>query len=163
MTLTSLLPTLRESIPAPLDDDAWPVHTHPTTDDVVVAGVSVGRIAEICGTPCVYTGAAVQPFTGGHASPTEWTTIVLAHVTDTGPEGIRLDAVFHGHAPLWREARLLGRVSHAYEQRMPVVGADSETALGVVRLPEDVRAGDVIAVPCPGCFSVGDVRPRRVR
>ncbi|MCC4908987.1 hypothetical protein [Microbacterium sp. cx-59] len=163
MTLTSILPTLRDSIPAPLDDSVWPVHTRATTDDVVVAGVSVRRIAEICATPCVYTGAAVLPHSGGHASPTDSTTIVIARVTGVSGAGIVLDATFHGHAPLWREARLLGRVSHAYELRMPIAGADSPSPLGVVRLPDDVRAGDLIAVPCPGCFSVGDVRPARNR
>jgi len=51
MTLTALLPTLRASIPAPFDPGAWPAGTVPTIDDVTVRAVSVGRYADLCGTP----------------------------------------------------------------------------------------------------------------
>jgi hypothetical protein len=163
MTLTSLFPTLRDSIPTPFDRDAWPAGTRPTLDDVVVAGVSMRRIVELCATPCVYTGAAIMPQSGGMASSSASTTIVIARVLDVGDARVRLDATFHGHPPLWREARLLGRISHAYEQPLPVVGADDDAICGVVRLPGDVRVGDLVAVPCAGCFSVGDVRAGRGR
>jgi len=163
MTLTSLLPTLRDSIPTPLDAGAWPAHTHATPDDVVMAGVSLLRIVDLCATPCVHTGPAVIAWSGGMASPTESTTVVAATVTAADAGGIRLDAVFHGHAPLWREARLIGRVSHAYERQSAVFGADGTVGIGVVLLPSDVRVGDVIAVPCSGAIGVGDVRPARVR
>lgn len=162
MTLTSILPTLRDSIPSPLDADAWPAHTHATLDDVVMAGVSLLRIVELCATPCVHTGPAVIAWSGGMASPIESTTVVVTTVAATGADGIRLDAVFHGHAPWWPEARLLGRVSHARERSVPVLGADG-AGTGLVRLPEDVRPGDLIAVPCPGAIGVGDVRPHGTR
>ncbi|MFG6475626.1 hypothetical protein ACFXP7_04485 [Microbacterium sp. P06] len=163
MTLTSLLPTLRDSIPSPFDRDVWPAGTHPTLDDVVVSGVSMLRIVDLCATPCVYTGAAIVPVSGGVASPTESTTVVVARIVDADAGSIRLDATFCAHAPLWREARLLGRVSHAYEEPFTVLDAATGAVTGVVRIPADPRVGDLIAVPCAGCFSVGDVRPGRGR
>ena len=44
MTLTSILPTLRATIPDPLVIDRWPEWTHPTTTDVIVSGVSLLRL-----------------------------------------------------------------------------------------------------------------------
>lgn len=158
MTLTALLPTLRASIPAPFDPSAWPAGSAPTLDDVTVRAISVGRYAEICGTPCVCTGPAVIPASGGVASPVLSTTVIVATVTDAGADTIRLDACAAGLDVVWREARLLGRVSHAYDEPFAVLDAHGEESCGTVVLPGDVRVGDRIAVPCPGCHTVGEVR-----
>lgn len=158
MTLTSLLPTLRESIPSPLDATAWPARTEPSTDDVTVAAVSLHRYADLCGTPCVCTGPAVIPYSGGVASATDSTTVVLMRVTEADAGGIRVDARLSALHPVWREARLLGRVSHAYDEPFAVRDADAEEAVATVVLPGDPRVGDLIAVPCAGCHSVGEVR-----
>jgi hypothetical protein len=158
MTLTSLLPTLRDSIPSPFDHVAWPAGAHPTIDDVVVQGVSLLRYEELCGTPCVYSGAAVIPLSGGVASEVDSTTVVVATIVSADAAHVRLDAEFAGLAPLWREARLIGRISHAYDEPFAVYGAHAHAASGVVRLPGDPRVGDLVAVPCPGSFGLGDVR-----
>lgn len=158
MTLTALFPTLRDSIPTPFDAAAWPAGSAPTLDDVTVRAMSVGRYADICGTPCVCTGPAVIPFSGGMASTTLSTTVVVATVVEVASGTVRLDAGVGGLEVVWREARLIGRVSHAYDARFAVAGADGEDACGAVDLPGDVRAGDRIAVPCPGCRTVGEVR-----
>jgi hypothetical protein len=161
VTLTSLLPTLRESIPTPFDAAAWPARSVPSTDDVTVAAVSLRRYAELCGTPCVCTGPAIIPLSGGAASPTDSTTVVLMRVTAADAGGIRVDARLSALHPVWREARLLGRVSHAYDEPFAVYGGDSEEATASVVLPGDPRPGDLIAVPCAGCHSVGEVRCAR--
>jgi len=158
MTLTALLPTLRSSIPAPFDPAAWPAGSAPTLDDVTVRAVSVGRYAEICGTPCVCTGPAVIPASGGVASASLSTTVVVATVTDAGPAVLRLDAALAGLDAVWREARLIGRVSHAYDEPFAVLDAHGEEPCATVVLPGDVRAGDRVALPCPGCHTVGEVR-----
>jgi len=158
MTLTAILPTLRHSIPAPFDASAWPAGSVPTIDDVTVRAVSVGRYADICGTPCVCTGPAVIPASGGVASGTLSTTVVVATVTDATPDTLRLDACVSGLGAVWREARLIGRVSHAYDEPFAVVDAHGSDACARVVLPGDVRVGDRIAVPCPGCHTVGEVR-----
>ncbi|MDR6200228.1 hypothetical protein QE374_002137 [Microbacterium sp. SORGH_AS428] len=161
MTLTSLLPTLRQSLPAPLEETAWPAGTHASPRDVVISGVSMLRLAEICTTPCVYSGAAVIPFSGGTASPLETMTVVVSTVTGVDATGACLDACFDLHRPMWSESRLLGRVSHAREIPLDLHGVDGESTR--VRLPGDLHPGDVLAVPCADCFSVGDVRADRER
>ncbi len=158
MTLTALLPTLRSSIPAPFDAALWPAGSTPTLDDVTVRAVSVGRFADICGTPCVCTGPAVIPASGGVASATLSTTVVIATVTDATPDTLRLDACVAGLEAVWREARLIGRVSRAYDEPFAVVDAHGEEPCGTVVLPGDVCVGDRIAFPCPGCHTVGEVR-----
>lgn len=157
MTLTALLPTLRASIPAPFDTAAWPAGTVPTLDDVTVRAVSIGRYADICGTPCVCTGPAVIPASGGVASGTLSTTVVVATVLDATAGTLRLDACVADLDAVWREARLLGRVSHAYDAAFAVVDARGRS-VGNATLPGDVRVGDRVAFPCPGCHTVGEVR-----
>lgn len=157
MTLTALLPTLRSSIPAPFDSTAWPAGSAPTLDDVTVRAMSVGRYAEICGTPCVCTGPAVIPASGGVASAVLSTTVVVATVVHAGPDTLQVDACFTDLDATWREARLIGRVSRAYDERFAVVDAHGEPS-GTVVLPGDLRVGDRVAVPCPGCHTVGEVR-----
>lgn len=56
MTLTEILPTLRRSIPDPLNPRHWPEHTMPTTTDVIVGGVSLTRLVELSHTPALHTG-----------------------------------------------------------------------------------------------------------
>lgn len=157
MTLTALLPTLRASIPAPFDATAWPAGSVPTLDDVTVRAMSIGRYADLCGTPCVCTGPAVIPASGGVASAVQSTTVVVATVVDAAPDTVRLDACVAGLDVIWREARLIGRVSRAYDERYAVVDAHGDSC-GAVVLPGDLRVGDRVAVPCPGCHTVGEVR-----
>lgn len=40
VTLTDMMPSLRRTLPDPLDVDRWPEASHATTTDVVVAGVA---------------------------------------------------------------------------------------------------------------------------
>ncbi|MFB7882835.1 hypothetical protein [Microbacterium sp. NPDC056057] len=173
MTLTSLLPTLRHSIPSPFTRDLWPVGAVPTLDDVVVAGVSVLRYVELCGTPSVMTGAAVIPLSGGMPSTSESATVLAVSVVDVigtdaanarlvGPEPvIVVDAVLATAQPRWGEARLIGRVSDARDRRHVVRDAAGSAVPGVALvLPADLIPGDLIAVPCVGAVPVGDVRVR---
>lgn len=159
MTLTSLLPTLRHSIPSPFDRDAWPVGARPTLDDVVVSGVSLLRLVELCATPCVHTAPRVIPMSGGVASPTLSASVVIASVVSIGAEGVRVDASFDSCHPAWGECRLIGRISSAREARIGVCGPQSPAPAGDVLLPDDLRVGDLIAVPCSDYLALGDVRP----
>lgn len=161
MTLTSLLPTLRDSIPSPFDRRVWPAGAVPLIDDVTIAAVSLLRYAEICGTPCVCSWPAVIPDSGGRASATEATTVVVATVIAADPTTVRLDACLGDLEPVWREARLIGRVSHAYEEPFAVYDAHGDEAVATVTLPGDPRVGDRITVPVPGYHSVGEVRVSR--
>ncbi|MDD7928385.1 hypothetical protein [Microbacterium thalli] len=166
MTLTSILPTLRRSIPSPLSRDAWPARTVPTCDDIVVGGISVTRYVALCGLPAVMTAPAVIPLSGGMPSTTASTTVLILEVSvarpaDEVPALVLAAALDDAVHPVWSEARLLARVSSAPDHRFAVCGDDGTRLPGVALvLPADVRPGDLVAVPCPGAVGVGDIRPR---
>ncbi len=103
-------------------------------------------------------GPGGDPGVGRVASAVLSTTVVVATVVDATPATLRLDACVAGLEAVWREARLLGRVSYAYDEPFTVLDAHGEDSCGTVVLPGDVRVGDRIAFPCPGCHTVGEVR-----
>ncbi|MGA1836017.1 hypothetical protein VD659_03710 [Herbiconiux sp. 11R-BC] len=152
MTLTSILPTLRASIPDPLAIDRWPEWTHPTTTDVIVSGVSLLRLVDICDTPCVHSAAAVVPGTHGRPSDTEQASVVVARVTSIERPGVlTLDADLAAVSACLEEVRMIGRVSTRR-------GRPFQLGNAVVALPEDLAVGDLIVVPCAGSISCRQLR-----
>ena len=166
MTLTSVLPSLRRTIPDPLRPAKWPEYTHPTTDDVIIAGVSLSRLVELCETPCVHTADALVP--GSHSKPAlraDASVVVVTvegvHAGDAGERVVLIDAELTRVVALWEETRLLGRVSTAAARDAVVLGgADGGTpsARGHACLPADLREGDLLAIPCRGAVCLHDVR-----
>jgi hypothetical protein len=155
MTLTRQLPSLRRTLPDPLAVDLWPEATVATTIDVVVSGISLLRLVEVCGTPCTHSGAAVLPGTGGRPSPTARSTVTVMRVTDVAlhPSGclvVRTDAHLDNPTLIWSETRLIARVSTAHTHRMVL---DRGAVGGVlaqmadVELPADLRVGDLLVIP----------------
>jgi hypothetical protein len=145
MTLTRILPTLRRSIPEPLDATRWPAHTHPTTTDVVIAGVSLARLADWCTTPCVHTD--------------DDAAAIVATVTDVVPHpggglDIRLDADLAVVAAETAQARLIGRASSA-----PLCLAHLGPLL--LELPTDLHCGDRVALPAHGRVTRSQLDPHR--
>jgi hypothetical protein len=154
VTLTSILPTLRATIPDPLVIDRWPEWTHPTTTDVVVSGVSLLRLVEICETPCVHVAAAVIPGTHGRPSDLEQASVIVARVTALPRSGVvELDADLAAVPAHLEEARLIGRVSRRRSRTFRLASA-------TLSLPEDLSVGDLIAVPCRGAVCCRTVRTR---
>ncbi len=152
MTLTSILPTLRASIPDPLVIDRWPEWTHPTTSDVIVSGVSMLRLVEICDTPCVHVAAAVIPGTHGRPSDLEQASVIVARVTAVPRTGVlELDAALGTVQAHLDEARLIGRVSTRRTRTF-------ELGASWVSLPDDVVAGDLVAIPCRGAITCRSLR-----
>ncbi|MCS5734298.1 hypothetical protein [Herbiconiux daphne] len=169
MTLTNILPSLRRSIPDPLVADRWPEHTVATTTDVVVAGISLMRLVDVCGTPCVHVAAAVVPGTHGRPSPLHDASVVVVRVLSVelrgGAASGERDVVVDGelcraHAEP-TEARLVGRASTARKTfaRCHSVTSDDEPLL--LPLPVDLAEGDLIALPCTGAVPLRDVRRLR--
>jgi hypothetical protein len=162
MTLTSIIPSLRRSIPDPFTRDNWPEFTTTSVSDVTVAGVSLVRLVDWCGTPCVHTAAAVIPGMNGRPSPTALASVIVTSVVSveplaTGALAIRLDARLVDCTPVLTEARLIGRTSTAHSAVLHLV----EDELGQAReisLCRDIRIGDLIAIPCIGATSLHDVR-----
>lgn len=154
MTLTAILPSLRASIPDPLDPSAWPAHTEPTTDDVRVSAVSMARLADVAGTPCVHTAEEAPP----RYRSRDWTprgmSVAVAAVTGVrrtdGGLVLELDAVLPACAVL-DEARLIGRRTTAPRATAVVRDplADGEGAdAPVLVVPADVAVGDLVCFPC---------------
>jgi hypothetical protein len=163
MTLTAILPSLRASIPDPLDLDAWPAHTEPTTDDVRVSAVSMSRLAEITGTPCVHTAEEAPPRYRGRDWAPRSMSVAVAAVTDVRrtPAGlvVQLDAVLPDCAVL-DEARLIGRRTTAPRLAAEVVSADDEhRAVAVLVIPADVAVGDLVCFPCRRALRHREVAP----
>ena len=114
------------------------------------------RLAELCDTPCVHTGAAVLPGTGGRPSPTGDAAVVVASVVEvqTSPDGHRIafiDGCLDRVPAVWTEARLIGRASTARHEPTTVLAADCAQGVGQsASLPSDLRVGDLLVVPCAG-------------
>jgi hypothetical protein len=157
MTLTTILPSLRRSIPDPFVPDRWPAHTSLSTTDVIVADVPMLNLVARRGTPCVHTAAAVIPGTGGCPSSTEQTSVIVARVVAvaTGEDGHRLtlDAHLPDADACWSELRLIGRASTTHSVAFRVdseASVDPADAEPCVQLPRDLAPGDLLAVPCRG-------------
>ncbi|RII86713.1 hypothetical protein DZF92_09545, partial [Clavibacter michiganensis subsp. insidiosus] len=153
MTLTAILPSLRRSIPDPLAAALWPAGTVSTTTDLRVGDVSLVALAAERGTPCTTTAASVERGSSGHASRTASASAVVLRIlavapaTDCSPRALLVDADVAGLACAWAEARLIGRASTAAARPAEVGGQ-------AVRLPADLAAGDLIAVPVPAAVEV---------
>ncbi|RDI02219.1 hypothetical protein DEU32_101123 [Curtobacterium sp. AG1037] len=151
MTLTSILPSLRASLPDPLDPVLWPASTEATTDDVRVRAVSMQRLAAVAGTPCVHTAEQAPP----RYRPRDWVPrdvcVAVAAVTRVRrPWGVllvELDAVLPDCAVL-TEARLIGRRSVAPAAAVTVTTNPTGTAGRDAVLPGDVALGDLVCFPC---------------
>lgn len=170
MTLTAILPTLRRSIPDPLEPRHWPEHTIATVSDVLVGGVSLTRLVEISGTPALLTGdlphpKAVQARAHGIGNDV---TVLVFQITlrvdsDADKRVALTDCGFDRVAPRWDECRLIGRTSTAKNTAIELIPGETGTApwpYPVAVLPEDIHQGDLLAVPCVGAVTLGDVRPR---
>ena len=169
MTLTNILPSLRKTIPDPLNADLWPEFTTATTSDVVVAGVSMSRLAELCQTPCVHTAAAVVPGTHGRPSTLLEASAIAVTVTEImadskGRLAVRTDATLSEAHAVVSEARLIGRISTAHSVRAELMigstDACSIESVPTCELPADLRVGDVLAIPCRGCVALRTIRVR---
>lgn len=166
MTLTAILPTLRASLPEPMDPFLWPAHTTTTTDDVVVAAVSMLRLAALTGTPCVHTADQAAPrYRPRGWAPREVSVAVAAVVRVRHPRPgvvlLDLDATLPACAVL-DQVRLIGRVSTAPATRTHVVIPSDGTADGPFHrlpapLPADVREGDLLCFPCVAAIRHRDV------
>jgi len=166
VTLTAILPTLRASLPEPMDPALWPAYTETTTDDVLVAAVSMVRLAGLTGTPCVHTAEQAPP----RYRPRSWSprdvsvavaSVVRVRRSRTGVVLLELDAVLPPFAVL-DQVRLIGRVSTAAPTRtsvvMPYDGSDGEPFHRLpAPLPADVREGDLLCFPCVSAIRHRDV------
>jgi hypothetical protein len=169
MTLTAMMPSLRRTLPDPLSIDAWPESTHASTTDVIVSGVSMLRLVDLCQTPCVHTAAAVIPGTHGRRSPYQDAAVVIVRVTAVlknfdAARVVLIDACLDSVKATWRETRLIGRASTVKSSAAIVLSGESHETpslgRGVIELPDDLCEGDLLAIPCVGVVALRDIRAR---
>ena len=163
MTLTHILPSLRRTIADPLVRDHWPAFTVTTPSDVTIAGLSLARLVDWCGTPCIHTGDAVIPGSNGRPSETRLASVVVVRVTAVevvdGQMTAWIDGELSGCVPLMEDARMIGRVSTAHDAEALVFCATPHSSVHRgARLPLDTAAGDLIAIPCVGATTLHAIR-----
>ncbi|MGU3291163.1 hypothetical protein [Williamsia sp. M5A3_1d] len=163
MTLTDIMPTLRMSIPDPIDLRRWPPGTSVTIDDVAVQGFSLSTAATLLGSPMRWAA-------DDHATTVVVVCSVSAVLDDpTHPIllvdcDVRTGIPTDSDAPVidmaWDHARLIGRVSVAHKHRVHLLGDGTHSRLPHTRLaggdadavtaslPRDLVVGDRVAVPC---------------
>ena len=164
MTLTTILPTLRKSIPDPFRPSAWPEYTRATTSDVIIAGVSLLRLVELCDSPCVHTADALVP--GSHTKAAlrrdaSVVVVTVVDVVDDGGKGERvasIDAELGSVTAMWEETRLIGRVSTAAARPIVLAVTGGATPGARAWVPADLTAGDRLAIPCTGTVALHDIR-----
>ncbi|POH62256.1 hypothetical protein C3B61_15325, partial [Cryobacterium zongtaii] len=65
---------------------------------------------------------------------------------------------------IWRETRLIGRASTVKSTTAILLSGESHETpslgRGMVELPDDLREGDLLAIPCTGVVALRDVRAR---
>ncbi len=169
MTLTHIIPSLRRTMPDPMDRDRWPEFTTTSVDDVTTAGVSMVRLVDWCGSPAIHTAAAVIPFSGGKPSEDELVSIVVTRVIavdrpDERTQDVWVDADLRDCRPVVGQARLIGRSSTAHDTLTRLHPADARfNEASLPHLPADVHPGDLIVFPCEGTVRLDQVDPNRHR
>jgi hypothetical protein len=170
MTLTRLLPSLRRTLPDPITHDLWPEATVATTTDLVVSGISLLRLVEVCGTPCIHSGASIVPGTNGRPSDTAKTAVLVVRVTEvelhaSGKTVIETDARLDNLRLIWAETRLINRASTAHSGTVLIARRPVDpdlvfaTDVSSVALPLDLAVGDLLAIPSRPITTTWALRP----
>jgi hypothetical protein len=134
--------------------DFWPEETTISDLDIIVAGISLRQLADVCGTPAVHGAASVISNSGQRPDPNGTSAVLVTRVLAvaehrSGVPVIQLDARLDNLRLVWSEARLIGARA----------GSRSKISL-LVRTPgtEDIEdTDDVLAVDLPARIAIGDL------
>ncbi|MDQ1606592.1 MAG: hypothetical protein QOJ18_959 [Microbacteriaceae bacterium] len=175
MTLTHIIPSLRRTIASPWRRDLWPEFTTTSTVDVTIAGVSLLRLVDWCGTPCVHTAAAVTPRAGGRVDPRasdeDATSVIVAKVIAVEPHDdaidVWIDADLSGCNAFPSETRMIGRVSTAHDTVIHLRSGSGNPSRGgacsvPIELGSDIHFGDLLAIPCAGTTCLHEIDPNHL-
>jgi hypothetical protein len=138
--------------------DYWPEATIVGDTDIVVSGISLLRLVDVCGTPAVHSGAAVVPDSGGVPATDARTAVLIVRIIAvtrhaSGLTVVQVDACLDNLRLVWSEARLFGRAPSGRRKMTLVVRRPGTIDLDVTddviaaRLPRDLRVGDLLAIP----------------
>ena len=136
----------------------WPTSTHLTSSDVVIDGMSLLHLVQLCGTPCVHSAHAAVPG-GGHRLYLRNAAVVVVQVTEVFPfpgtdRVVLINACLDGARPVWAGTRIIGRASGAASSGAIILAGETGEAVpsGLLQLPADLAPGDLLAIPCrTGC------------
>jgi hypothetical protein len=150
--------------------DWWPERTIVEPDDIVVSGVSLRRLVDVCGTPAVHSGATVAVDTRRREPTPERTAVLVTRVLAmtrhrAGSPVVQVDARLGDLRLIWSQARRVGGKHTSRARTVLVVRnpstvdlADADDVLAVA-LPANLRVGDLLAIPSRP-FPVDPARPR---
>jgi hypothetical protein len=150
--------------------DWWPKSTTVSADDILVAGVSLRRLVDVCGTPAVHSGSSVIFGNRREGSTAECTAVLVTRVLAmtrhrSGRTVVQVDARLGSLRLIWSQARRVGGKQTSRTRTVLLVRnpsmidlADAEDVLAV-SLPANLRAGDFLAVPSRP-LPVDPARPR---
>jgi hypothetical protein len=133
----------------------WPSGTQHTPDDILLQGVSLAAAARDGRTPLVRIAEA-HAASGRQPGRQEFVTVLVTRVEYVDQLGILqrpdiwIDAVLSGCEPIACAARIIGRPTTAHRRKARMLSENSPGTHLDAKLPSDVRAGDLIAIPCAG-------------
>lgn len=156
-------PTITSRPKPMLTTEHWPAFTTHTERDVIVAALSLARLVDWCGTPCVHTADAVVPGSDGRPSDSELASVLLTRVVSAEWRSdlrlhVAIDADLGGCRPYLEQARLIGRTSTAYAASVTLESDAPGTVGYATSLPADISAGDLIVIPCIGVTLLHDIK-----
>jgi hypothetical protein len=134
--------------------DWWPEHTIVSSDDIVVADVSLRRLVDVCGTPTVHGGASFRADIRPQKSAQERTAVLVTRVVAmaghrTARPVVQVDARLGNLRLIWSQARRVGGKRTARTRTVLLVRNPSTIDL--------VEAEDVLALSLPANLKVGDL------
>jgi hypothetical protein len=138
--------------------DWWPQRTTVLANDIVIAGVSLQRLVDACGTPVVQSGASVNETADNQPPTSERVEVLVVRVVAmavhrAGCPVIQVDARLDNLRLIWSQLRSIGGVQSHRNRNVLVVRKPSMTDLEeaddviAVSLPASLRVGDLLAVP----------------
>lgn len=147
----------------PTPTPTWPAFTTQSDDDVIIAAVSLVRLAALCGTPCVHSADVSRAGTHGPVDD-DLASVVIARVLTTELHSdllvhITVDADLAGCRPSLGEARIVGRRTSAPLATAVIEIPGAEGGALPCRLPADLQAGDLVVIPCSGTTRLRSITP----
>jgi hypothetical protein len=138
--------------------DWWPEHTTVLADDIVVDGVSLLSLVDVCGTPVVQHGSSRSESADHRPTAVEQVEVLVVRVVamadhQAGCPVIQVDARLDNLRIIWSQMRRVGGSPARRNRDVLVVRrpstVDLEQAVDVmaVSLPANLRVGDLLAVP----------------
>ena len=142
---------------------SWPAHTTHTSTDVIVAAISITRLVDWCGTPCVHSAEADAHFGARSASDGDMDSVVVTRVLAIEWRSdlrlhVTIDADLSRSRPTMDECRIIG---HDVDGAVASVTLEAHGADGLgfaAELPAKIAVGDLIAIPCRGVSRLHDLR-----